>query len=520
MGHRTKPPLAWRRLWLPVVALGALAALSLVAAWSVDLPQRQQRVMLTLVIVGATSLLLMLWIPIWILALSRATPRERMVGLAGYTLLLAAAAGSFVPAGWSGDVVPIFRWRWARAAGELPLDTPRASAGDRALASRHDWPGFLGPRRDGVVRGVELVRDWARPPRELWRRPVGAGWSGFAVAGDYAVTQEQRGEFELVAAYDLASGTPLWSHAERSRFEDAIGGAGPRATPSIEAGRVFALGATGRLVALELASGRLLWSRRVLEETGATAPIYGVAASPLVVDGRFVVVSAGGAAGRSLVAYDPATGDELWSGGDAPAAYSSPMLVELAGVRQILLLGGQGLVAHDPATGQVLWRHDWPPVEKASQPVALPPDRFFVSTGYGVGGKLFALEPRAAGGLEPRVVWESLALKAKFTNVVAHAGQLYGLDDGILACIDQESGSRRWKGGRYGHGQLLLAGQLLVVLGEDGRVTLVEASPLAHVELGSYVALEGKTWNHPALAGSRLLVRNDREAACFELPAS
>jgi len=125
---------------------------------------------------------------------------------------------------------------------------------------------------------------------------------------------------------------------------------------------------------------------------------------------------------------------------------------------------------------------------------------------------------RTAEGLGVDLVWSSLALKAKFTNVVWRDGFLYGLDDGILTCVDAANGERRWKGGRYGHGQTLLVDDLLLVLAEDGQVARVEAEPTAYRELGRFAALSGKTWNVPALSGSRLVVRNDREAACFELP--
>jgi outer membrane protein assembly factor BamB len=306
-------------------------------------------------------------------------------------------------------------------------------------------------------------------------------------------------------------------HTDEVRWDDPLGGPGPRATPTIADSRVYSLGGTGVLNVLDLQSGELVWSRNVVEENGAKAPTYGVSSSPLIV-GDAVVIAAGGPDGRSLVAYHRETGEELWSGGDDPAAYSSPVLARLAGRSTILLLSDDNVVGHDAADGTVLLSYPWLPTEKVSQILLLPGERLFVSSGYGVGAKLLGLRASDSEGLEVELVWESRAMKAKFTNVVHRDGYLYGLDDGILACVDASNGERMWKGGRYGHGQVILVHDLLLVLAEDGRVALVEADPGAHRELGSFAALKGKTWNHPALAGGLLVVRNDREAACYELP--
>jgi outer membrane protein assembly factor BamB len=382
---------------------------------------------------------------------------------------------------------------------------------------RTDFPQFHGPWRDGVLERNDLETDWQRhAPRRLWRQPIGKGWSGFAVVGPHAVTQEQRGDHELVSCYERTTGELLWVHSDLARHDDPLGGPGPRATPTIDRGRVFTLGGTGLLNGLDLESGELLWSVDVLTDNSASAPPYGVAASPLVL-GDQVIVPAGGPEGRSLVAYDTETGERLWSGGDHRAAYSSPLFATLVGREQIVLLNGSHLVGHSAKDGSLLWQYAWPGgTENVSQPVILPEDRVFLSTGYGIGGKSFRIVEEA-GSLAAELEWESRSLKAKFTNVVERDGYLYGLDDGIMACIDSRTGDRVWKGGRYGHGQILLVGDVLLVQAESGEVVLVRATPDGHHELARLEALEGKTWNSPALAGQHLLVRNDREAACYEL---
>ncbi|HKQ63128.1 MAG TPA: PQQ-binding-like beta-propeller repeat protein [Candidatus Polarisedimenticolaceae bacterium] len=500
--------------WWPAAGIVVLAGGVLAAIWSSYGAQRQDRVVASYPVLLCA--LGSLWV--WLLLLSR-VPWKTRLGVTGLLLALGAAGASLLRIrGVSGDIVPVLAWRWTQEP-EAGLPAAMGEGGTVALeGGSADYPQLLGPRRDGKIDGVVLADDWsARPPRELWRQPIGAGWSGFAVVGGAAVTQEQRGEDELVTCYDLRSGRLLWAHAERVRFSDPIAGVGPRATPTIDGGVVYACGASGVCVALDLASGRPVWARRVLEELRAEPPPYGVAASPLVLEDRVLV--AGGRIGPTLVALRRDSGETLWTSGEDRAAYSSPIAVELAGRRQVLLFDAVAIAGYDLQDGRPLWRQAWPEsTEVASQPVVLPGDRVFASSGYGVGGKLFQIERQPDGGYGVRRIWESLDLKAKFTDVVERDGFLYGLDDGILTCVDAADGRRRWKGGRYGHGQILLVGERILVLGERGEIALVAASPDGYRELGRRPALDGKTWNHPALAGSHLLVRNDREAGCYELP--
>lgn len=402
------------------------------------------------------------------------------------------------------------------ASGSLPASAPIAVPPARVPG---DFPQFLGPGRDGILRGFRLARDFtAQPPHRLWRQPVGDGWAGFAVVGDLAVTQEQRGDDERVIAYDLRTGRVRWSHTDRTRYQTFIAGIGPRATPSIAGGRVYAMGGTGILNALDLATGRLLWSHRVVEENGAELPQWGKAGSPLVV-GQRVIVSAGGTSGRSLVAYDAISGAQVWAAGQDESSYSSPVVADLAGRRQIVIFNSRTIAAHDPETGALLWVHAWPPGSpNVTNPVPLPGDRLLVSAGYGLGAKAYRIAPRADGALEARLDWESPRLKSKFANIVLHGGFVFGLDDGVLTCLDPATGERKWKAGHYGHGQLLLVDDLLLVQTEEGEIVLIEPNPDGLRELTRFAALEGKTWNPPALAGALLVVRNDREAAAYELP--
>lgn len=428
--------------------------------------------------------------------------------------------------GVSGDIIPRFSWAWTPSpdAGLPELPGPGTVAVPAVVApSPDDFPQFLGPTRQAVMPGARLSRDWSTPPREVWRQPVGLGWGSFAVQGPLAITQEQRGDKEFTVCRDKATGEVRWSHAhEGERFSEALGGDGPRATPTIDGGRVFVLGATGILDCLELATGKPVWSTNTLKESGSENLEWGKSSSPLVV-GDLVVISLG-KANDSLAAYDRDTGKLKWRAVGDKASYCSPVLLTLAGRPQIVSVNALSVTGHDPADGKELWNFRWPnEMYKASQPVPLPGDRLLLTCGFGGADSPTALVlefTSSEGKLQYKQVWGNTKLKTKFTTAVLRDGYVYALDDGILACYDPATGARKWKAGRYGHGQLLLVGDLLLVQAEDpGDLLLVEANPERLVERGHIKALATKTWNHPALSGRFLLLRNDREAVCYELPA-
>jgi len=523
--------------WWPAALVVVVAAAAVVGVWAAaESPGPMGKPALVILIATVTTLLLLAW---WLL-FSRAPWWARLVGLV-VVAGLGWGARQFVEVrGFSGSLTPQVAWRGAPEAdpGALAVEpTPKvpekredgtphdgaetASTADVAtpLPAGPAFAQFLGPHRNATVTGVHLAREWeARPPVELWRRPMGAGWSGFAVADGLAVTQEQREGRAVVVAYDLETGAVRWTHEGGQGFRSTLAGDGPRATPTLHEGRAYAFGVDGWLRALDLATGQLVFERDVLGETGGRAPQHGIASSPLVADGMVVVV-AGGPHGRSLVAYDALSGEPRWSGGDAGAGYSSPLVATLAGVRQIVVFNLQGLTGHDAETGEVLWEDSWPDrSEKVAQPVVLGDDRVFASMGYGIGGRLVQIVHGEGGGLEARVLWATPRLKAKFTQVVEHEGFLYGLDEGVLVCLDPADGERRWKKGRYGHGQVLLVDDLLLLVAEDGELVLIDPNPEELTEVARFSAVSGKTWATPALAGDLLIVRSETEAACYRLP--
>ncbi|HSL55832.1 MAG TPA: PQQ-binding-like beta-propeller repeat protein [Pyrinomonadaceae bacterium] len=486
---------------------------------------------------------------IWAVATRRLPDRIRHATMVA-TILIACGAWLFVRQnGINGDHQAEFGWRWsasteerllaetanapaqspattapapatttaAPAASPPPSASPEASKSPTTAASptetRAEWPGFRGPRRDGIVRGVRIDTDWsAKPPVQLWRRPIGPGWSSFAVRGDLFYTQEQRGDNEVVACYKASTGQPVWTHKDAARFFESNAGAGPRATPTLSNNRVYTFGATGILNALDANNGSVLWTRNVSSETNTKVPFWGFSSSPLVI-GDLVIVAASG----QLVAYDAATGNRRWLGPNPGGSYSSPHLATIDGVQQVLLVTGGGTTSVSPADGKQLWSDSWSS-NSIVQP-ALTSDGDVLITSQENGTRRIALAHNGSGwSVQER--WTSNGLKPYFNDFVVHKGYVYGFDGRILACIDLKDGGRKWKGGRYGNGQLVLLPDqdLLLVLSEEGELALVGATPDQFTERAKVTAIEGKTWNHPVLVGDILLVRNAEEMAAYRLP--
>jgi outer membrane protein assembly factor BamB len=386
-------------------------------------------------------------------------------------------------------------------------------------ASKPYWTDFRGPARDGHYRQQPIRTDWpSEGLRPIWKEPVGGGYASFVTAGGTAFTIEQRGDQEVVAAYDVATGREVWTHGWNARFREMMGGDGPRATPTWHDGRLYALGATGELRCLDAATGKLVWRTNILEDAGASNLQWGMAAAPLLVDDNIVVLP-GGSNGKSVVAYNRTSGNIAWSALDDTAAYSSPMLVTLAARRQILVFSASRLMGLSPERGELLWEYPWTTQYgvNASQPLLLDERRIFISTGYGTGAAAIELSPSDGGRLTVKELWRTNRMKNQFTSSVLHEGFIYGLDEAILACIDASTGELKWKNGRYGYGQVALASGQLIVLTESGEIAVVRATPERFVEITRFQAIEGKTWNHPILVDGYLLIRNLNEMAAFDL---
>ncbi len=457
----------------------------------------------------------------WAAATRRFSDGLRRVTMVATILVVCGAFALIRTGGFTAELDHDLHWRWSQTpeerllaqAGDEPATPSSVPAIPATTQNGTDWPGFRGPERDGVVRGVRIATDWsASPPAELWRRPIGPGWSSFAVAGDRIYTQEQRGEHEVVACYNATTGKPVWIHRDAARFWESNAGPGPRATPTLSNGRVFSVGATGILNVLDAGTGAVVWSRNAVSDTGAKIPGWGISGSPLVIEDLLIVATAG-----KLVAYDLATGKPRWFGPDGGSGYSSPHLATIDGVQQILLLSSTGAISVAPADGTRLWEHPWPG-NPIVQPALTSNGDVLISVSESSGMRRLAVD-KGSNGWVVAERWTSEYLNPYFNDFVVHKGHAYGFEGSSLACIDLEDGTRKWKGGRYGHGQLVLLPDqdLLLVLSEQGEVALAGATPNQFTELARVPAIEGKTWNHPVLAGDILLARNGQEMVAFRL---
>jgi outer membrane protein assembly factor BamB len=501
---------------------------------------------------------------VWAAAMKTSSTTVRRTSMVGVILLACASLALVRTGGVGGGRLADFHWRWTptpeerllaeEAAEPSPASTPatasataentpvepvnaevtsapaaaigsdtaRTSEGATTAAvvpSRRlpEWPGFRGPNRDGAARGVLIATDWtATPPEPIWRRPIGPGWSSFAVDGNLIFTQEQRGDDEVVAAYRISNGEPVWRHRDAARFYESNGGPGPRGTPTLSDGRVYSFGATGILNALDEYTGATIWTRNVATETGVTVPDWGFSSSPLVIDDMVIVAASG-----TLAAYDASSGKRRWLGPDGGFSYSSPHQLTINGVTQVLLLGGNSATSVSPADGSVLWKHDWAG-GAIVQPAVLGNGDILVHSLAPTGGQGIRrlTVTQSGGGWKVDERWTSTGLKPYFNDFVVHDGYAFGVDGSILACIDLTDGGRKWKGGRYGAGQVMLLPDqdLLLIVSDEGDLALVSATPDQFREIARFPALEGKTWNHPVVVRDVLLLRNGEEMAAFRLP--
>jgi outer membrane protein assembly factor BamB len=463
--------------------------------------------------------------------------KRRPVVRTGFAVLSALVGFSYSillrNEGMTGDYVMDTRWRWTTTAeatllaarsSESPASATQTQGVTAPMASEAfanpEWPGFRGADRAARSRGPQIATNWsAQPPRQLWKIPVGPAWSSFAVAGNFLFTQEQRGPMETVACYDANTGREVWNRQLETRLDDPLGGPGPRATPTLAKDGLFVMGATGIFMRLDPATGAILWQQDLKSVAGRAVPMWGFAASPLVTD-SVAIVYAGGPGAKGLLAFDVASGTLSWSVAAGQDSYSSPQLNTIGGEELVLLLSNDGLLGVDPAHGKVRLNYEWKfKGYRALQPSVVGDSTILMPTPMNPGTRAIQIK-KTHGQLAAEELWTSRNLKPDFTDFVIHQAYAYGIDGGIFACVDLKTGERKWKGGRYGKGQVLLLENsgLLLVLAEDGRVVLLRADPGEHAEIASFAALKGKTWNHPVVVGDRLYIRNAQEAACYQLP--
>jgi outer membrane protein assembly factor BamB len=419
---------------------------------------------------------------------------------------------------WRGGMTPSFKWKGKKDKSRLVLPDPQA--GEFRLndnSTTADWPDFRGPGRRGIApeQGVDL--DWEEDPIPVWRKPIGQGHSSVIIAGNRLYTLEQKGEFEVLSCSSLMNGSIIWNHRTEDRWDDSMGGTGPRSTPVFSNGKIFSLSSSGKLACLDAVTGELGWEQATLD-LDYKYPHWGIACSPLVID-DLVVVSPGGKAG-AVKAYDTTTGELRWTSElKGAGVYISPTVLDLLGEKYLMAAVEGKLAGLNPTTGNTLWEHPWKIFMINAlivQPLELSDDVFLLSAGYGKGAEAIRFK-KTENGFETEQIWKSKNLKTKFSSPVLKNGYLYGLSESSLTCLDASTGELKWRGKKYGYGRILLASDKLLILGNTGTFSIVEANPNTFLEIASHQLLsKERCWNGPALVGGYLVVRNGSEIACYD----
>lgn len=425
--------------------------------------------------------------------------------------------GGMIPQLTFSKTLPNYAALEASRARQRASGTPIGTNSTSAQSAY--WNGFRGPRRDGIYDEQPIRLQWPLEGlRPLWRQPIGGGYASFAIVNGLAFTIEQRRQQEAMVAYELSTGREAWTNSWEAEFQETLGGDGPRATPAVADGLVYGLGALGEFRCIKAVTGETVWRHNLIDENQAPHLTYGMAASALIEEDK-VIVAAGGARGKSIVAYDRISGKPIWKSQDDEAAYSSPMVMELADTRQLVVVSDKRAMGLNPGNGKLLWQFPWVVLQgnrNIAQPLQIGTNRIFLSAGYGTG--CVALEVNQShDGFSTRELWRNKNMKNKFTSSVYSNGAIYGLDEDILTCLDAAAGAQNWKEGRYGYGQLLLASDQLIILCGDGDLAIVAAKASGPQQRCRFPAIHGKTWNYPAIGAGLLLVRNAVEMACFDV---
>ncbi|QDS86873.1 outer membrane biogenesis protein BamB [Rosistilla ulvae] len=435
---------------------------------------------------------------------------------------------------------------WTKRAQPAALtDDAAVVTVDLKTETPNDFAQFLGREQTGSVDAQIDPEKFADSPI-LWKQTIGLGWPGFVARNGFAVTMEQRGVNECVSCYRIDDGTLVWLYEHPARHRDAmnLGHVGPRSTPTIHDGKVYAVGAVGNLVCLDGADGTPLWQvdlNELLEielaETtdndgltvqyeANTSLAWGRSNSPLIVDDSVIIAGGGPREGTkaTLMAFDLQTGELKWRGGDEMIAYGSPTIAAVSGIRQILMTAESQAMGFDPKTGDVLWTFersgDSDGGANTSQLSVVSETDVMTTKGYpGGGGERIRLSVDGEK-ITPESVWYNASvLKTKLTSPVIYDGHGYSLSNGFMESTDLSDGTRNWKQrGRFGHGQILLVGDKILIHSESGTLHLIDASPEEYHEYGEIKTIDGICWNTLCLYGSKLLVRSDLEAACIDLP--
>jgi outer membrane protein assembly factor BamB len=381
------------------------------------------------------------------------------------------------------------------------------------------WFQYRGPNRDGKSTENGLVRSWdSNGPREVWRVPIGAGFSPISIVGNRLFTMDSDEQTEFALCLDAESGETVWRVPMGPLFKDSNGN-GPRSGPTVDGNRVYMLSSRGHLVALDTASGEVVWRLEYAEAFGSNLPTWGFSMAPLV-DGDLLIMEVGGSGARAIAALEKTIGEVRWTAQEGTIVYSSPILLELGGIRQFVFLLQKELVALN-RKGEELWRAPFAPegTIKPAMPLFIAPDKFMVAASYDIGAKVVRLGTEG-GKMTAEELWSSRYMRNHFNSSIALDGHIYGFDAATLRCLDAQTGERGWAKRGLGKGSLIYADGMFIVLSERGKLVLLEATPEGYRELAAHQVLEGRCWTPPSLWEGRLYVRNHTEMVCLDLRES
>ena len=387
-----------------------------------------------------------------------------------------------------------------------------AEAEDHSTA---EWSQWRGPNRDGISAETGFLKNWPQQgPKVLWHISLGDGYSGISIAQGKVYTMSAEGDDEFVICLDASNGEEVWRFRSGAKFTEQRGD-GPRSMPTVHGDSVFALGAEGKLYALDASDGTKLWAHNFVEEFDSKIPTWGFSSSPLI-EGNLVLVEAGGRDGKAIVAFDKKSGDVVWTTHTDEVGYSSPIAINFGGVRQIIFLTSKTLLSVAPEDGQIYWKYAWPEGINIATPIFIPDDKIFISASYDKGAVLLKMTADKDGiGIEE--VWKSRVMKNHFNSSVLQGDYLYGFDNAILTCIEVNTGEEQWRQRGFGKGSLLLADGHLIILGDSGKLALAEADPNEYKEKALFQLFDDKCWTVPTLAGGKLYLRNQKEMVCLDL---
>ena len=380
-----------------------------------------------------------------------------------------------------------------------------------------DWPQWLGPDRTGISTETGFIKTWPKNgPDVVWQKNLGAGFSAISVANGRVFTMFAEGDDEFVICLGEESGDEIWRFRTGRMFKELQGGNGPRSQPTVDGDRVYVLSAEGRLYALNAANGETIWSVDLVDGLGGRFPRFGFSTSPLV-EGDLLFLEAATRDGTFL-ALRSKNGEVAWASQNDVASYSSPIVVDLAGVRQVIYFSGEAVVGLSPEDGSPYWRYPWKTSYdlNIATPIFVPPNQIFISSGYDHGAALLRIEA-GSKGIGVTRVWESRRMKNHFGTSVLVGDFLYGFDNAILKCIEARTGKEQWKHRGYGKGALIYADGHLLVMSDSGRLALAKATPEGFSETAGVQVLSGRSWTAPTLANGRVFVRDMRKIVCLDL---